>query len=64
MGLEIWFGVDVEIQAISTGGLWPNIFPISHEYISSYIKCSVQYAGVNVQQLQNIIDQNSTNPKN
>ena len=58
--LEVWFGVDVEIQAISTGGLKPTIFPISHEYISSY---QVQYAGVNVQQLQNITDQNSTNPK-
>ena len=49
--LEVQFGVDVETQAISTGGLWPNIFPISHEYISSY---QMQYAGVNVQQLQNI----------
>ena len=55
--IEVRFGVDVEIRALSTAG-WDGI--LTDEYVRSY---QVQYARLGQQQLQYVTDQGSNSAK-
>ena len=58
--LDVSFGVNVEIRALSTGG-WPSVISsLFDDYVRSY---QVQYAGEGEQHLRYVTEQDNTVPK-